>query len=249
MSSSTPSMQTKIVPLGRQPRYYEADGALRAYATWSLWIAAIATVVAVVSVVGIIAVRIQKPTLIRELPSGESVIVASDGTLRSALSPSRLAQVASDQAPTDLDKEYWVRTALDNYLNYDEHTLSNNWSHALNMMTANLRNAEITQLHKNGLVERYESQHERSEWKVIRIVRIAPLVYTCTGSRTVHHLLAGQNEVTQELIETYTVRLTEVDRSREDPSGLLIADIEYSQLQGNTKEAHLNSSINNEENQ
>jgi hypothetical protein len=249
MATTTPTLPSKPTTLGRQPKYYEADGALRAYATRSLWIAAVAVIAAVVSLIGLIAVRMQKPTLIRELPSGETVIIGADGSLHSALSPSNLAQIANDQAPTDLDKEYWVRTALDSYLNYDEHSLSSNWSHAFNMMTSNLRNQEITQLQKNGLVARYEDQHERSAWKVIRVVHMSPLVYSVTGDRLVHHITGGQTEVTEDLMETYTVRLTEVDRGRQNPSGLLVADIEYSQLQGDSKEAHLNSGNNQENNQ
>src|ERR1700739_1110971 len=142
--------------LSRQPKYYEADGALRAYANRSFVIAVLAGVVAVLSAVGFLFVRFQPPTVIRVLPNGEASVVNSDGTVKSTLNPSLLRGVAASEAPSEYEKEAYVRTFLDNYLNYDEHTLAINWSHAVNMMTGNLRVAALTEFQKSDTVGKYE---------------------------------------------------------------------------------------------
>jgi len=52
------------------------------------------------------------------------------------VTPSVLQSVVAAEAPTPFEKEAYVRTFLDHYLNYDQHTLPKNWADALNMMTA-----------------------------------------------------------------------------------------------------------------
>jgi len=64
------------------------------------------------------------------------------------MSPAALSAIAADQAPTAFEKENYVRTFLDRYLNYDAHSISANWSYALNMMTGNLRSLTLADFQK-----------------------------------------------------------------------------------------------------
>lgn len=81
-TSATPlKAGTRSPSLHAQPKYYEADGALRAYANISIWAAVIAGVVALVAVGIMIFIRLQPPTVIRVLPNGEASVVGSDGSI------------------------------------------------------------------------------------------------------------------------------------------------------------------------
>ena len=104
-TSATPlKAGTRSPSLHAQPKYYEADGALRAYANISIWAAVIAGVVALVAVGIMIFIRLQPPTVIRVLPNGEASVVGSDGSIKTTTSPSTLSAIASDQAPTPYEK-------------------------------------------------------------------------------------------------------------------------------------------------
>src|ERR1035437_7291035 len=81
------STASRSASLSKQPKYYEADGARRAYANISVWAAVIAGVVALVAVAIMIFVRIQPPTVIRILPTCEATVIGSDGSLRTTMSP------------------------------------------------------------------------------------------------------------------------------------------------------------------
>src|ERR1039458_7818728 len=168
MATNTAPLSTasRSPSLNKQPKYYEADGALRAYANISVWGAVIAGVVALVAVAIMIFMRIQPPTVIRVLPTGEATVIGSDGSLRTTTSPAALSAIAADQAPTAFEKENYVRTFLDRYLNYDAHSISANWSYALNMMTGNLRSLTLADFQKADTVGKYEAEHVRSVFKV-----------------------------------------------------------------------------------
>jgi hypothetical protein len=236
-TSTAPIGSQKGTPLSKQPKYYEADGALRAFSIRSIWFAVISGIVALVAVVIMLFVRIQPPTVIRVLPSGEATVVASDGTIKTTTSPSALHAIAGDQAPTDYEKENYVRTFLDRYLNYDAHTIATNWSYAINMMTGNLRTAALAQFQKNDTVGRYESEHVRSVFKLSHIEssKADPMMYTATGVRTVHRMTGGQTEVVEEIVESYNIRLADFERSQLNPSGLLIGEVDQSQIHAETK--------------
>src|ERR1035438_5444695 len=112
-NAALPGTATRSPSLSKQPKYYEADGALRAYANISVWAAVIAGVVALVAVAIMIFMCIQPPTVIRVLPTGEATVIGSDGSFRTTMSPSALSAIAADQAPTAFEKENYVRTFLD----------------------------------------------------------------------------------------------------------------------------------------
>src|ERR1039458_8521721 len=229
---------TRSPSLSQQPKYYEADGALRAYANISVWAAVIAGVVALVAVAIMIFMRIQPPTVIRVLPTGEATVIGSDGSLRTTMSPSALSAIAADQAPTAFEKENYVRTFLDRYLNYDAHSISANWSAALNMMTGNLRSLTLADFQKADTVGKYEAEHVRSVFKLSAVANSPtdPMLYTVTGVRTVNRMTGSENEVEDEIVESYDVRLADFDRSPINPAGLLIGQVTETQIHSETKQ-------------
>jgi len=238
-TSATPlKAGTRSPSLHAQPNYYEADGALRAYANISIWAAVIAGVVALVAVGIMIFIRLQPPTVIRVLPNGEASVVGSDGSIKTTTSPSTLSAIASDQAPTPYEKENYVRTFLDRYLNYDAHSIAGNWSYALNMMTGNLRNLTLAEFQKSDTVGKYESEHVRSVFKLAQVQtsQTDPMLYTVTGVRTVSRLTGGETEDVDEIVESYNVRLAEFDRSALNPAGLLIAEVTETQIHSESKQ-------------
>jgi hypothetical protein len=237
-TSQVVASPTKAPSLGRQPKYYEADGALRAYANRSIVFAVLAGMIAVGALAGMIFVRIQPPTVIRVLPSGVAQVVSPNGTLKSSLSTGALQAVTADEAPTSFEKEAYVRTFLDRYLNYDAHTIASSWSYALNMMTGNLRSSAMTQFQKDDTVGRYETEHVRSVFKLssIQVSPNDPLLYTAYGVREVHRMVGGgQSEVVDELVESYQIQLADSTRSEMNPTGLLIGSVNQTQISATTK--------------
>ena len=235
--------------LSKQPKYYEADGALRAYANISVWAAVIAGVVALVAVAIMIFMRIQPPTVIRVLPTGEASVIGSDGSIKTTMSPAALSAIAGDQAPTAFEKENYVRTFLDRYLNYDAHSIAGNWSYALNMMTGNLRSLTLAEFQKSDTVGKYEAEHVRSVFKVSDVTNSPadPMLYTVTGVRTVNRMTGSQNEMVDEIVESYDVRLADFDRSPLNPAGLLIGQVTESQIHSETKQVMSTGLVDGEE--
>jgi hypothetical protein len=160
------------------PKFYEADGALRAFSNRAIIISVIACLVSLIAVAGFVVVRLQPPTVIKVSPTGEALVVSPNGSIKSTLSPGTLQNVVAAEAPTSFEKEAYVRSFLDHYLNYDQHTLPENWSAALNMMTANLRHVALQQMQKNDAVGKLQDEQARSESRLssVEVSKLDPLV-------------------------------------------------------------------------
>ena len=65
------------------------------------------------------------------------------------------------------------------YLNYDPHTLSQNWADAMNLMTVNLRRTALTSMEKNNTVGTLEEEQSSSTFKLSHIEesKTEPLTY------------------------------------------------------------------------
>lgn len=220
------------------PKFYEADGALRAYSNRAIIIAVIAGLIALVAVAGFVISRMQPPTVIKVSPDGQAVVVSPNGSLRTALTPSALEGVVAAEAPTSFEKEAYVRTFLTDYLNYDTHTLGKNWSDALNMMTGNLRRTAMQQMQTSDEVGKLQDEQARSESKLtgISVSKDDPLLYTAYGVRTLHHM-SGKIESVDEVVEAYKIRLAVTERDVRNPTGLYIAEYSVTQIHGEPKEA------------
>lgn len=251
-SQTVKPVKTKGASLSRAPKYYEADGALRAYANRSFIVATIAVLIAIAAVIGIIVVRIQPPTVIRVLPSGQATVVSPNGTLRRSLNPAVLSAERAADAPTQFEKNAFVRTFLESYLNYDQYTIDTNWSNAANMMTSNLQTVFLNDLRKHGTVGKYKQEHIRSVFKLTQLQQdpTDPLAYMAYGVRTVHRFTGGDTEEVAQIVESYRVTLAEFKRSDLNPSGLLIDGVTESQIHAQ-KQTVASFGVNNggEENQ
>jgi len=222
------------------PRFYEMDGALRAYANRSIVIAGVMGLVAFVSVVGFLFVRIEPPTVIRINGQGEaSVITPYRATNTHFLSP-LFAASAAGATPDEYEKQAFVKSFLVRYLNYAPHTLSQNWADAMNQMTTNLRHSALADMEKNDTVGKLEDEEASSTLKLSRIdaSKDEPLMYTAFGVRTVHSM-NNERELINQLVEEYHVRLVNIPRSADNPSGLLIGEYWSNQIEGEKRDAVL----------
>ena len=85
---------TTTVTSDESPKFYEADGALRAFSNRAIIFSVIACIVALVAVAGVLA-RMQPPTVIKVSPTGEAQVVSPNGSIKSTLTPGALAKCRS----------------------------------------------------------------------------------------------------------------------------------------------------------
>ena len=148
----------KIKLKNETPKFYEMDGALRAYSNRSIVLAGIMGMVALISVGGFLFVKMEPPTVIRVDSNGQATVLSPNHGGNGRLLPSVLKANAVDFGPDEYEKQAFVKNFLMRYLNYDPHTLSQNWADAMNLMTANLRRAALTSMEKNNTVGTLEDE-------------------------------------------------------------------------------------------
>jgi hypothetical protein len=222
------------------PRFYEMDGALRAYANRSTVLAGVMGVVALTAVAGFLFVRLQPPTVIRVGSDGQASVVMPNGSGGPRFLPTVLAAGENKVSPDALEREAFVKSFLTRYLNYNPHTLSENWAEAMNQMTVNLRRTALALLEKNDTVGRLEDEQASSTFKLSRLEedKNEPLNYRAFGVRTVR-TVNNQRETTEQIVEEYDIRLLNVERSADNPSGLLIGEYWSKQIEGEQRNAVL----------
>jgi hypothetical protein len=147
---------------------------------------------------------------------------------------------AANAGPDEYEKQAFVKNFLMRYLNYDPHTLAQNWADAMNLMTVNLRRAALTSMEKNNTVGTLEEEQSSSTFKLSHIEesKTEPLTYIAFGVRTVRSL-NNEHEQTSQLVEEYHVRLVNMQRSADNPSGLLIGEYWSEQIEGEKRDAVL----------
>jgi len=226
------------------PRFYEMDGALRAYSNRSIVIAGVMGLVALVAVIGFLFVRMEPPTVIRVNSQGEASVITPYRAAKARFLPSVLAASSANAAPDEYEKQAFVRTFLVHYLNYDPHTLSQNWADAMNQMTTNLRRSALTAMEQNDTVGKLEDEQRSSTFKLSHIEegKDQPLTYTAFGVRTVRSM-NNEHELITQLVEEYHVRLINVERSADNPCGLLIGEYWSKQIEGEKRDAVLADSM------
>src|SRR5579859_3806898 len=118
-------------------RYYEHDGALRAYANRAMLLAFICVPTTLLAVAMAAYVRLQPPTVIRVDSAGSAIVIGDKpGTTRPVL----VSQGANAE-PNDFEKSAYVRLFLDRYLSFSPESVNRNWADGLNMMTAKIGRA------------------------------------------------------------------------------------------------------------
>ncbi len=224
----------------RQPKFYEMDGALRAYSNRSLVIAGVMGLTALVAVLGFFFVRMQPPTVIRVNGAGEAQVVSPYGAeSHRGLIPAVLA-TARSAGPDEYEKQAFIKQFLGHYLSYDPHTLGQNWADAMNMMTSNLRHTAVGQLQKDNTVGKLEDEQAMSTLKLSSLEpsKEDPLTYEAFGVRAVHRMV-NEHEISDKLVEQYHLRLVSMERSADNPNGLLVGEYWSKQIEGEKRDAVL----------
>jgi hypothetical protein len=224
----------------REPKFYEMDGALRAYSNRSLVIAGLMGVTALVAVIGFLFVRMQPPTVIKVNSAGEAQVLSPYGTSSHlGVLPAVLASARS-AGPDEYEKQAFIKQFLGHYLTYDPHTLGQNWADAMNMMTSNLRHAALGKMQQDNTVGKLEEEQAMSALKVKNLEpsKEDPLTYEAFGVRTVHRMV-NDHETIDKLVEQYHVRLVSMERSAENPDGLLVGEYWSKQIEGEKRDAVL----------
>jgi hypothetical protein len=218
----------------RYSRYYEHDGALRAYANRAMLLAFICVPTALLAVAMAAYVRLQPPTVIRVDSNGTAIAVGENS---GPLKPMTISQGANTE-PSDFEKIAFVRLFLQRYLNFSPGSVNRNWADGLNMMTTNLRRTTLSAIEKdNGVGKIQEDQitsvfHLRS----LEPAKDDPLNFTAFGVKEVHHV-HDHRETSDKLVGEFHIRLITERRSETNPSGLLIAEYGEQLVEGERRDA------------
>ncbi|HEU4416372.1 MAG TPA: hypothetical protein VFT65_16405 [Candidatus Angelobacter sp.] len=218
----------------RYSRYYEHDGALRAYANRAMLLAFICVPATLLAVAMAVYVRLQPPTIIRVDSGGYATVLGG----RPEVAKPVLVSQGVNAEPNDFEKKAYVRLFLDRYLSFSPDSVNRNWAEGLNMMTANLRRATMATIEKNNVVGMIQDEQITS---VFHLRSLEPanddaLTFTAFGAKEVHRVRDHQ-ETTDKLVGEFHVRLITERRSEANPSGLLIAEYGERLIEGERRDA------------
>ena len=215
-------------------RYYEHDGALRAYANRAMVLAFICVPTALLAVVMALYVRLQPPTVIRVDSNGTATLL---GEKPEAAKPLLVSQ-GTNTEPNDFERKAYVRLFLDRYVNFSPESVNRNWADGLNMMTANLRRATMTAIEKDNVVGKIQDDQITSVFHLrsLEPEKDDPLTFMAFGVKEVHRVRDHQ-ETTDKLVGEFHIRLITERRSEQNPSGLLIAEYGERLIEGERRDA------------
>jgi len=211
-------------------RYYEHDGALRAYANRAMMLAFFCIPITMLSLAFAVYVRLQPPTVIRVDESGQATVLG-------VRKPSISVTQGPGSEPTEFEKRAFVRLFLERYLNFSPTNVSRNWADSLNMMTANLRRTAYAGMQKDDFIGKIEDDQTTSEFQLrsLDASKDDPLTYTAFGVKEVHHI-HEHNETIDKVVSEFHVRLLFERRSEENPSGLLIGEYWEREIEGEKRD-------------
>jgi hypothetical protein len=211
-------------------RYYEHDGALRAYANRAMILSFLCVPTTLLAVVFAVYVRLQPPTVIRMDENGQATVV---GKAKPILS---VTQGAGSE-PTEFEKRAFVRLFLERYLNFSPTNVSRNWADSLNMMSANLRRTAFSGMQKDNLIGKIEDDQTSSEFQLrsLEASKEDPLTYVAFGVKEIHHI-HEHNESIDKVVSEFHVRLAVEKRSEQNPSGLLIGEYWERPIEGEKRD-------------
>ena len=219
----------------RYSRYYEHDGALRAYANRAMVLAFLSVPTAMIAVALAAYVRLQPPMLIRVDASG---VPQSPGQKPQAQGGTQVQFQNGSDEPNDFEKKACVRLFLERYLNFSPGSVDQNLASSLNMMTANLRRSALAAMEKDNVVGRVADEQLTSVFH-LRSLEADPddgLRFTAFGVEEVHRVHDHQ-ETSERLVGEFHIRLITERRSEQNPSGLLVADYGERLIEGEKRDA------------
>jgi hypothetical protein len=242
-----PQQASALPEKAAHTKYFEHDGALRAYANRMMWFGISAVFTSVVLALLLFYVRVQPPTVIRIGANGDaSVVSGATTTPRTPLGFMNALAASSppDERPAEIEGRAVVRKFLENYLTYTPGTMEKNWADALNMMTHNLRTLTLNQLRDQDIVSKVHDDEITSTFKLrsLELVKGQPWTYVAFGVKEVHRV-HNKAESTDRLVAQYNVRLLQTERSEKVPSGLLVAEYGEHQMVGERDDGLNQSSV------
>jgi len=220
-------------------KYYEMDGALRAYANRMAILGLTCGILAVASLGLFAYVRLQPPVVIRVGQTGEATVVAGD-TVRvgNGLVPTVQASANLDDpagsAPSDIEGRAMVRRFLTSYLTYTPANVERQYADALNMMTLNFRTLTMNTFREDDTLGRIKADSITSSIKIRSIEPVPgmPWVYQVFAAKEIHRLNTQRIEYTEKMVCRYQFRLVFAGRSQLHPTGLLVGEFWEQQLVG-----------------
>lgn len=217
---------------GGSAPYYNKDGALRAHANRVVVLASVLALVVVVLAAIVLVTRSKPPLVIRIGPDGQASVISPTGTAHATRK--LVASAAVSEAPNETEKEAFVVRFVNAYWGYDEHTIADHWSQALNMMTSQLERAIFSKMSSDGTVGTLQSQHVKSTVTITSIEsdQADPLVYHVLASRIEVKATGSKSYTATKNAEEYTIHLVEAQRSIRNPSGLLVSGFTVNRISG-----------------
>lgn len=220
-------------------KYYEMDGALRAYAN-RMAVLGLTCGAAAVLALGLFAyVRLQPPVVIRVDGAGEATVVGGTALhVQTGLVPSAQAQSPSTPdsgtAPTDVEGRALVRKFLNAYLTYTPANVERQYADALNLMTVNLRTFTMKRFREDDTLGKIKTDSITSSIKIRSIEPAAgmPWAYQVFAAKEVRRVTTQRIEQTEKMVCRYQVRLVYSGRSQQHPSGLLVGEFWEQQMVG-----------------
>jgi hypothetical protein len=230
LKKRTPSNKSDAPEKLRYSRYYEHDGALRAYANRAMVLAFLCIPLTMMALAFAVYVRIQPPTVIRVDENGKSTVL---GVGNPAISVTQ----GDGSEPTEFEKRAFVRLFLERYLNFSPTNVSRNWADSLNMMTANLRRTAYAGMQKDDFIGKIEDDQTTSEFQLrsLEVSKDDPLTFTAFGVKEAHHI-HEHSETIDKVVSEFHVRLLVEKRSEENPTGLLIAEYWEQEIEGEKRD-------------
>jgi hypothetical protein len=219
-------------------KYYELDGALRAYANRMAVLGILSGITAVIALSLFAYVRLQPPVVIRVDQAGEANVVGGD-TVGIRVGPSVVkAQITQRSdigpAPSGIEGQAVVRRFLTTYLMYTPANIERQYAEALNMMTLNLRTLTMNKFREEDALGKIKIDSITSSIKIRSIEPVAnmPWTYEVFAAKEVHRLTSQRIEQTEKMVCRYQVRLVFGGRSETHPSGLMVAEFWEQQMVG-----------------
>jgi hypothetical protein len=220
-------------------KYYEMDGALRAYAN-RMAVLGLTCGGLAVAALGLFAyVRLQPPVVIRVDQTGEASVVGGDTVrvgngLLARVRASANAAEGGGSAPSDIEGRAVVRKFLMMYLTYTPANVERQYADALNMMTLNFRTLTMNKFREDDTLGRIKSDSITSSIKIRSIEPVAgmPWVYQVFAAKEIHRLTSQRIEQTEKMVCRYQVRLVFGGRSQAQPTGLLVGEFWEQQMVG-----------------
>ncbi len=214
-----------MAALGGTAPYWEKDGALRAYANRSLILAGVLTVAVVVLGAIVLVTRAKPPVVIRVGPDGAASVISPEGARVNTARYPGLQTSQQSAEPSEMEKKNLVISFVNSYYGYDDHTISEHWAAALNMMSNQLKKDVYGKMSADGTVGKIEASKERS---VVTISSVDadekdPLTYHVLATRIDTSVSQGKSFSGTKTAESYTVNLAKTEnRTIQNPSQLMV---------------------------